>query len=171
MEEKIILVDKDDKEIGTIEKMKAHIHGKLHRAFSVFVFNSKGEIMLQQRALHKYHSGGLWTNTCCSHPNSGEVLEAAVHRRLQEEMGFDCEIKEVKTFLYHAKLDNSLIEHELDHIYIGYFQGEPSLNREEVENWKWVSVDDLRNDLIKYPEKFTYWFKISIEDVLAIVNA
>lgn len=171
MEEKIILVDKSDMEIGSMEKMKAHVEGRLHRAFSIFIFNSKGEIMLHQRALHKYHSGGLWTNTCCSHPRSGETLDVAVHRRLQEEMGFDCEIKEVKTFLYHAELDNNLIEHELDHVFIGYHDGEPSPNKKEVENWKWISAEELRKELIEAPEEFTYWFKVSIEDVLTIVNS
>ncbi len=168
MEEKIILVDKNDMEIGSMEKMEAHVKGRLHRAFSIFIFNSKGEIMLHQRALHKYHSGGLWTNTCCSHPRSGEKLDTAVHRRLQEEMGFDCVLKEVKTFLYHAELDNNLIEHELDHIFIGYYEGEPSPNKEEVENWKWISAEELRKELIESPEKFTYWFKVSIEDVLSM---
>lgn len=166
MKEMIILVDDNDREVGTIEKMKAHVEGKLHRAFSIFVFNNKGEMMLQRRALHKYHSGGLWTNTCCSHPNAGEALGEAVHRRLVQEMGFDCELKEVKSFLYHAQLDNNLIEHELDHIFVGYYDNEPKINKEEVEEWVWISFDELKKDIKNHPEKFTYWFKVAMDEVL-----
>lgn len=168
--EEVILVDTNDSEIGKMEKMQAHIEGRLHRAFSIFVFNSKGELLLQQRENGKYHSGGLWTNTCCSHPRVGEDIKEAVHRRLKEEMGFDCDLSEKKTFLYHAKFDNDLIEHELDHIFIGYYNGVPIPNKEEVENWKWISTKDLKKELEAEPDKFTYWFKFSIEDVLAIVE-
>lgn len=168
--EEVILVDTNDSEIGKMEKMQAHIEGRLHRAFSIFVFNSKGELLLQQREKGKYHSGGLWTNTCCSHPRVGEDINEAVHRRLKEEMGFDCDLSEKKTFLYHAKFDNNLIEHELDHIFIGYYNGVPIPNKEEVENWKWISTKDLKKELEAEPDKFTYWFKFSIEDVLAIIE-
>ncbi|MDU1414070.1 MAG: isopentenyl-diphosphate Delta-isomerase [Clostridium sp.] len=168
--EEVILVDTNDSEIGKMEKMQAHIEGRLHRAFSIFVFNSKGEFLLQQRENGKYHSGGLWTNTCCSHPRVGEDIKEAVHRRLKEEMGFDCDLSEKKTFLYHAKFDNDLIEHELDHIFIGYYNGVPIPNKEEVENWKWISTNDLKKELEAEPDKFTYWFKFSIEDVLAIIE-
>ena len=168
--EEVILVDTNDSEIGKMEKMQAHIEGRLHRAFSIFVFNSKGELLLQQRENGKYHSGGLWTNTCCSHPRVGEDIKEAVHRRLKEEMGFDCDLSEKKTFLYHAKFDNNLIEHELDHIFIGYYNGVPIPNKEEVENWKWISTKDLKKELEAEPDKFTYWFKFSIEDVLAIIE-
>lgn len=168
--EEVILVDTNDSEIGKMEKMQAHIEGRLHRAFSIFVFNSKGELLLQQRENGKYHSGGLWTNTCCSHPRVGEDIGEAVHRRLKEEMGFDCDLSEKKTFLYHAKFDNNLIEHELDHIFIGYYNGVPIPNKEEVENWKWISTKDLKKELEAEPDKFTYWFKFSIEDVLAIIE-
>lgn len=168
MEEKIILVDRDDLEVGSIEKMEAHVKGVLHRAFSIFIFNEKGEMMLQKRASHKYHSGGLWTNTCCSHPNWGETLEDAVNRRLQEEMGFGCELKEVKSFLYYAELDNNLIEHELDHIFIGHYEGEPLINKSEVEDWKWTNIKDLKKEILEEPEKFTYWFKFAMEEVLDI---
>lgn len=168
--EEVILVDTNDSEIGKMEKMQAHIEGRLHRAFSIFVFNSKGELLLQQRENGKYHSGGLWTNTCCSHPRVGEDIKEAVHRRLKEEMGFDCDLSEKKTFLYHAKFDNDLIEHELDHIFIGYYNGVPIPNKEEVENWKWISTKDLKKELEAEPDKFTYWFKFSIEDVLAIIE-
>lgn len=166
MNEMIILVDENDREVGTIEKMEAHVKGKLHRAFSIFVFNNKGEMMIQRRALHKYHSGGLWTNTCCSHPNAGEALEEAVHRRLVQEMGFDCELKEIKSFLYHAHLDNNLIEHELDHIFVGYYENEPEINKEEVEEWMWISCDELKKEINNHPEKFTYWFKVAMDEVL-----
>lgn len=166
MKEMIILVDRNDKEIGAIEKMEAHLNGLLHRAFSIFIFNSKGEMMLQRRALHKYHSGGLWTNTCCSHPNEGETLESAVHRRLMEEMGFDCDLKEIKSFYYHAKLDNNLEEHELDHIFVGCYDGEPQINEEEVDQWMWINFEEVRKALSKEPEKFTYWFKVAINQVL-----
>ena len=166
MKEMIILVDNNDVEIGTIEKMEAHVKGMLHRAFSVFIFNSKGEMLLQRRALQKYHSGGLWTNACCSHPNVGETLEEAVHRRLIHEMGFDCEVKEIKTFLYHAKLDKDLEEHELDHIFVGYYDKDPIINKDEVEQWKWVSVEELNKELITNPEKFTYWFRVAMGEIL-----
>ncbi|PWL55776.1 MAG: isopentenyl-diphosphate delta-isomerase [Clostridium cadaveris] len=168
--EEVILVDTNDSEIGKMEKMQAHVEGSLHRAFSIFIFNSKGELLLQQREKGKYHSGGLWTNTCCSHPRVGEDINEAVHRRLKEEMGFDCDLSEKKTFLYHAKFDNDLIEHELDHIFIGYYNGVPIPNKEEVENWKWISTKDLKKELEAQPDKFTYWFKFSIEDVLAIMR-
>lgn len=166
MKEMIILVDKNDIEVGSIEKMEAHVKGKLHRAFSVFIFNSKGEMMLQRRALNKYHSGGLWTNTCCSHPNAGENLNDAVHRRLQQEMGFDCDVKEIKSFLYHAELDHELIEHELDHIFIGFYDKEPNINKEEVDDWKWTSYEDVVKELKHAPEKFTYWFKIAMLEII-----
>lgn len=170
MKEMIILVDNNDIEVGTIEKMEAHVEGKLHRAFSIFVFNSKGEMMLQRRALHKYHSGGLWTNTCCGHPNAGETLDEAVHRRLMQEMGFDCELKEIKSFLYYACLDNKLIEHEIDHIFLGYYDEEPIINKEEVEEWMWISLDNLRKEVEEHPDQFTYWFKVAMDEVLLPVD-
>lgn len=158
MEEKIILVDNKDNEIGTMGKMEAHIKGILHRAFSIFIFNSKNEMLIHQRALSKYHSGGLWTNTCCSHPRFRETLEEASHRRLKEEMGFDCELKEVTSFLYFAKLDKGLIEHEYDHIFVGHFDGIPEPDEAEVEAYKWISIEDLKKSLEEKPELYTYWF-------------
>ena len=166
MAEYVILVDREDKEIGTEEKMKAHKDGKLHRAFSIFVFNSKGELLLQRRALSKYHCGGLWTNTCCSHPRKGEVLEEAVHRRIMEEMGFDCEMKEVFSFSYKSKFDNGLTENEIDHVFIGSFEGEPAINREEVEEFRWIKIDNLKKDISENPGKYTPWFKIAIQKVV-----
>ena len=165
MLEEIILVDKNDQEIGVGEKMKVHQDGKLHRAFSIFVFNSENEMLLQKRAKTKYHCGGLWTNTCCSHPRKGELLEKAIHRRLQEEMGFDCELKEIANFIYKAKFDNGLTEHEYDHIFTGKFNNKPKLNPEETEDYKWVSLEALKKEIKKNPESFTVWFKIAMERV------
>lgn len=160
MEDRIILVDEKDRETGTEEKMKAHREGKLHRAFSIFLFNSQGEMLLQRRAKSKYHCGSLWSNTCCSHPRKGEMLESAAHRRLMEEMGIDCEIKEVFSFIYSAKFENGLIENELDHVFIGRFDGEPKPNPEEVDECKWVSIIELMNDVNENPKSYTPWFKI-----------
>lgn len=163
MEEQVILVDKQDNPIGLMPKMEAHEKGVLHRAFSVFILNNKGELMLQQRALHKYHSPGLWTNTCCSHQRNGESNIAAGQRRLREEMGFVAELREVTSFIYKAPFDNGLTEHELDHIMIGQYNDEPNINPEEVADWKWMSVDAVRNDINIHPEKYTAWFIIIFE--------
>ncbi len=160
MEENVILVDERDNKLGLMEKMEAHEKGLLHRAFSVFVVNSSGELMMQQRALHKYHSGGLWTNTCCSHPRDGETTEEAAHRRLQEEMGFDCEIRKMFHFIYKAELDLGMTEHELDHLYIGFYNGIPQLNKEEAADWKWMSIEEVEADLVERPQNYTEWFKI-----------
>jgi isopentenyl-diphosphate delta-isomerase len=157
--EQVILVDTEDNPIGLMEKMEAHEKGLLHRAFSVFIFNDKNELMLQQRAAHKYHSGGLWTNTCCSHPRSGEDIVAAGKRRLQEEMGFECEIEPVLSFIYKANLDNELTEHEFDHVLIGKYNDAPVPNSEEVANWKFYNLEDLAKDLAQNPERYTVWFQ------------
>ena len=167
MDERVILVDENDKERGSEEKIEAHKTGKLHRAFSIFVFNSKGEMLLQQRALHKYHSGGLWANACCSHPRLGETLEEAVHRRLKEEMGFDCELKEIFSFIYKAKV-GTLTEHELDHVFIGRYNGDVHFNPDEVGGYKWVTIESLRKDVQTHPELYTEWFKIALEKTLTI---
>lgn len=163
MEEKIILVDENDREIGSGEKLKVHQEGKLHRCFSIFVFNSKGELMLQERARSKYHSGGLWTNTCCSHPRVGENINEAAHRRLAEEMGFDCGLKEIFSFIYKAKLDHGLWEHEFDHVFIGRYDGEPKIDPEEAEGWKWIGFNELIKDIAENPENYTEWFKIAMD--------
>ena len=160
--EEVILVDENDNELGAMEKMQAHREAKMHRAFSVFVFNSKHELMLHKRASHKYHSGGLWTNTCCSHPRPGESSESAAHRRLLEEMGFDCPVKEIFHFTYCRKLDNELTENELDHVFIGFFDNLPDLNPEEVEDWKWINKQDLLKSIEIEPELYTEWFKIIV---------
>ena len=162
-EEKVILVDENDHQIGLMPKLEAHEKGMLHRAFSVFILNSKGELMLQQRALHKYHSPGLWTNTCCSHQREGESSIEAGKRRLQEEMGFTASLEEVLSFIYKAPFDNGLTEHEYDHVLIGKFEDDPKINPDEVAGWKWMSLDAVKNDLMENPEQYTAWFKIIFE--------
>lgn len=159
-EENVILVNENDEQIGLMPKLEAHEKAVLHRAFSVFVLNNKNEIMLQQRAQQKYHSPLLWTNTCCSHQREGETSIQAGSRRLYEEMGFKTELKELFHFIYKAPFDNGLTEHELDHVMIGYYADEPIINAEEVENWKWMSIEDVQNDMRLYPEIYTVWFKI-----------
>ena len=159
-EEKVILVDREDNPIGTMPKMEAHEKAVLHRAFSVFILNKNGELMLQQRALHKYHSPALWTNTCCSHQREGEHNLEAGTRRLEEEMGFVVPLEELFSFIYKAPFDNGLTEHELDHVMIGYFDGTPNINPDEVASWKWMSFTAIENDMILHPETYTVWFKI-----------
>lgn len=160
MEEKVILVSKNDEPLGLMGKMEAHEKGLLHRAFSVFVFNQNGELLLQQRALDKYHSPGLWTNTCCSHQREGETNLQAGHRRLQEEMGFNCELKELFSFVYKAPFDNGLTEHELDHVMIGNYDKDPVINTEEVGSFKWMPLEEVKNDMLLNPGAYTAWFKI-----------
>jgi isopentenyl-diphosphate delta-isomerase len=160
----VVLVDEKDKEIGIEEKIKAHREGKLHRAFSIFIFNSKGELLLQKRAKSKYHSGGLWSNTCCSHPRPKETMEEAVKRRLKEEMGIECEVKFFDKIIYKAKVGD-LIENEIDYIFVGNFDGNPKPSKDEVEDWKWIKLNDLKNDIKKNPEKYTPWLKIILSKV------
>lgn len=159
-EEKVILVSPDDEVIGTMPKMEAHEKAVLHRAFSVFVLNDSGEIMLQQRAAQKYHSPLLWANTCCSHQRMGESNIEAGRRRLQEEMGFDTELQELFSFIYKAPFDNGLTEHELDHVLLGRFNGKPNINPDEVHAWKWMKPRDIKKDLTDQPEQYTAWFRI-----------
>ena len=168
--DKVILVDKNDNEIGTEEKLKTHQEGKLHRAFSIFIFNSSDQLLIQKRVQTKYHSGGLWSNTCCSHPKPGEDILSAAHLRLKEEMGFDCDLKEIGNFIYQKKFSNGLTEYEYDHILIGYSNIRPNINKKEVEDWKWIDPDKLKNDVEKNPEEYTYWLKISLCNVLSIKN-
>ncbi|WP_312922709.1 isopentenyl-diphosphate Delta-isomerase [Empedobacter brevis] len=170
MKEFVVLVDQDDQKLGLMEKQQAHVAGLLHRAFSVFVFNSKGELMIQQRAATKYHSPTLWTNTCCSHPRDKETYEEAAHRRLQEEMGFDCELEYKFNFIYKAHLENDLTEHELDHVFIGTFDDEPNLNPDEVMAYCWVELDDLKKDMEKNPQNYTAWFKIIFEHYVSYIE-
>lgn len=161
MPDMLILVDENDRQIGTEEKMKAHEQGKLHRAFSIFIFNPKGEMLLQKRAKSKYHSGGLWTNACCSHPRVGEELEKAAHRRLREEMGFDCELENENHFIYKVKLDHGLTEHEFDYVFAGKYDGEVKPNTEEADVFKWIDMKTLGKDIEAHPENYTEWFKIA----------
>ena len=168
--EYVILVDKNDQPIGEMEKMEAHEKGLLHRAFSVFLFNKKGEMLLQQRAFSKYHSGGLWTNACCSHPRKGELTLEAAHRRLEEEMGFDCEIKKAFDFIYKSKLDNNLTEHELDHVFLGEYEGVIIPNPDEVESYKYISIPELAKDVKENAANYTEWFKICLEEVLTYLK-
>ena len=167
MEEFVVLVNENDEQLGLMEKQQAHVAGLLHRAFSVFVFNSKGELLLQQRAEEKYHSPLLWTNTCCSHPRDGETYEQAAHRRLVEEMGFDCELEEKFHFIYKAKLGEKLFEHELDYVFTGFYEGEIKINKDEVQDFQWISMDELMADMNSNPEKYTIWFRIIFDEYLA----
>ena len=166
MEEKVILVDEQDNPIGLMEKLEAHQKALLHRAFSVFILNDKGEIMLQQRAASKYHSPNLWTNTCCSHPRQGETTIEAGKRRLQEEMGFVTELTDILSFIYKAPFDNGLTEHELDHILIGYYNAPPTINPEEVADWRWELPEKIKEDIAKHPHRYTEWFKIIFDKFL-----
>ena len=160
IEDKVILVDINDNQVGLMPKLEAHQKGVLHRAFSVFIFNKNVELMLQRRSLGKYHSPGLWTNTCCSHQREGESNIESGKRRLNEEMGFITELTEKTSFIYKTKFDNGLTEHEFDHILVGYFDNSPYINSEEVDTWKWMSMDSVQDDINESPENYTAWFKI-----------
>jgi isopentenyl-diphosphate Delta-isomerase len=166
MEEYIIEVDAFDKEIGPIEKMEAHYKGALHRAFSILIFNSNNQLLLQKRHSEKYHSPGLWTNTCCSHPRFGESLQEAVYRRLKQEMGFTCELKEIFSFVYKVEFEDKLIENEYDHVFTGIYDGEVVPSEEEVEDFKWVSLNEVKDDIIANPHLYTYWFKFLFNKII-----
>jgi isopentenyl-diphosphate delta-isomerase len=169
-EEHVILVNEKDQEIGLMPKLEAHQKAVLHRAFSVFIFNSENELMLQQRASNKYHSPNLWTNTCCSHQRSGESNIQAGTRRLYEEMGFTTPLKEITSFIYKAPFDNGLTEHELDHIMVGYYNEDPVINSDEVEDWKWMKIEDVKNDISLNPDLYTAWFKIIFKNFYNHLN-
>ena len=158
----VILVDKEDNAIGIMEKMEAHEKGQLHRAFSVVVFNSQGEMLIQKRAAKKYHSGGLWTNSCCSHPTPTEEIELTVKKRLRYEMGIELSPQFIYKFVYQTNLDQNLIEHEVDYVFKGIYDGVPSVNAEEVEDWKFISIADLVNEMAANPDQYTYWFKLIV---------
>ena len=166
MIEKVILVDKNDNEVGTMEKQEAHVKGLLHRAFSVFIFNDKNELLLQRRAANKYHSGGLWTNTCCSHPRQNEKTKEAAKRRLLEEMGMRSALIKQFDFIYNAKLDNNLYEHEFDHVFFGFTNELPIINPEEVESYTYKTLEDIGNEIKTTPENYTEWFKICFREVV-----
>jgi isopentenyl-diphosphate delta-isomerase len=163
--EQVILVDTNDSEVGVMEKMEAHKQALLHRAFSVFLFNKQGKMLLQQRAFSKYHSPGLWTNTCCSHPRPGETLDHAVTRRLQEEMGIEATVTKAFDFIYKAALPNELSEHEFDHVYIGQYDGEVMPNPLEVGNFVYQSIEEVKSNLESHPDKYTVWFQIAFPKV------
>ena len=162
-EEKVILVDKNDNQIGFMPKLEAHQKGVLHRAFSIFIFNNKYELLLQKRASSKYHSGGLWTNTCCSHPREGEEILDAAKRRLIEEMGIDTSLRKVHDFIYKAELDNDLTEHEFDHVLYGIYNEDPIINEDEADDFKWIDMDSLNEDIKTNGNNYTIWFKIAFE--------
>ncbi|MBI3218718.1 MAG: isopentenyl-diphosphate Delta-isomerase [Bacteroidetes bacterium] len=164
--EHVILVDEADREIGTMEKLEAHQKGLLHRAFSILVFNSSGEMLIQKRAKTKYHSGGLWTNACCSHPVPNEDIEIAVKRRLKFEMGIEIIPAFAYKFTYRTPLDKNLIEYEVDHVFKGIYDGTPSVNHEEVEDWKYCSLSELHQQVDQNPDAFTYWFKLILQHQL-----
>jgi isopentenyl-diphosphate delta-isomerase len=163
--EEVILVNEADQPVGACEKMSAHEQGLLHRAFSVFVFNSRGKLLLQQRAGSKYHSGGLWTNTCCSHPRPGETTEDAAYRRLQEEMGFQTELSHAFTFTYRSELDKGLTEHEIDHVFTGIYEGAVMPNPEEAMDHSYMDMAQLEESLERFPDKFTVWLRISFPKI------
>ena len=163
MMEHVVLVDEHDNAIGTMEKLEAHQKGILHRAFSILLFNSQGELLLQKRSSLKYHSSGLWTNTCCSHPLPDEPVQQAARRKLKQEMGIDLKTEFAYKFIYKTSLDKGLIEHELDHVFTGTFDGIPVINKEEVEEWKFANLIDLKKDIQKNPDHYTYWFRLIME--------
>ena len=160
MEERVVLVDENDAEVGTLEKQRAHLEGRLHRALSVFVLNARGEMLLQRRAAGKYHSGGLWTNACCSHPRPGEAVGQAARRRLREEMGIDCALTPLFAFTYRADVGDGLVEHEYDHVFAARWDGDPQPSVDEVDGWRWVPVEEIAREVRRSPEAFTPWFRM-----------
>ncbi len=163
----VVLVDEQDNPIGKMEKQQAHIEGLLHRAFSIFIFNSEKKLLLQKRASSKYHCGGLWTNSCCSHPRENENIQDAANRRLAEEMGMQCSLKPIFTFMYKAEFDNGLIEHEFDHVFFGESDQNPKINPEEVETYRYIAMEDLQQEVKEFPQNFTPWLIIALDRVLA----
>ena len=165
--ESVVLVDESGRERGTATKLSVHVSGKLHRAVSVFVLDGEGRMLLQRRAAGKYHSGGLWSNTCCGHPRPGESSAGAAHRRLREEMGFDCPLVPAFSFAYRSVLENGLIEHERDEVFVGRFDGSPAPSPQEVDDWRWVTADELVADLSDHPRRYSAWFPIALRELLA----
>ena len=158
--ENVVLVDKNDNPIGLMEKIEAHRRGLLHRAFSVFIIDDASRLLLQKRSQTKYHSPGLWTNTCCSHPRNGEIIIDAANRRLMQEMGMSANLKHMFSFIYRAEFDNGLIEHEFDHVFIGKSNSDPVINSDEVCEWKWTEIKKIKKDIIENSHHYTEWFKI-----------
>lgn len=171
MQEQLILVNERDEAVGVEEKITAHLKGVMHRAFSVFIFNSAGQLLLQKRANTKYHSRGLWSNTCCGHPRPGESIEGASRRRLKEEMGFDCEVRKVFEFTYRADLEDGLTECEYDHVLVGTFNGVPTPNSDEVEGWKWLDLVTLGLDVRAQPDKYTCWFTLIFAELCRSIRS
>jgi isopentenyl-diphosphate delta-isomerase len=165
-EERVVLVNEQDKAIGIEDKIRAHLLGVLHRAFSVFVINSAGQLLVQRRALTKYHSQGLWSNTCCGHPRPGETIAHASRRRLREEMGFESNLNEVFSFVYRANLEDGLIENEYDHVLVGFFEGVPKPDPAEISEWRWLDTAGLSLDIKNHPENYTCWFRICFDRFL-----
>ncbi len=165
MSERVILVNDRDEQVGTAEKLLAHRRGQLHRAFSVFVLNGQGELLLQRRAATKYHSPSLWSNSCCSHPRPGEATLDAAHRRLREEMGFDCPLGPVGAFVYRADVGGGLVEHEYDHLFVGHWEGDPTPAPAEVDDWRWISLPALRTEIARSPDRFTYWLRAALREL------
>lgn len=170
MEEKVILVDENDAFLGEMEKIEAHRKGLLHRAFSVFILNSKGELLLQKRALHKYHSPGLWTNTCCSHQRLGETNIDAGKRRLMEEMGMETPLKELFSFIYKAPFENGLTEHEFDYVLLGYSDENPKINTDEVADFQWILPLEIQKNILENPQEYTVWFRIIFNRFFNYIN-
>jgi isopentenyl-diphosphate Delta-isomerase len=170
MLEEVILVDANDMAIGTMEKIEAHEKGLLHRAFSILLVNERGEMLIQQRALEKYHSPGLWTNACCSHPRPEESTIKAANRRLKEELGISAALTEIFQFTYHAELEDGLIEHEIDHVFLGITNENPIINLTEVMSCKWINMTDLKMDVIAHPEKYTAWFNLLMVDYFSSIQ-
>lgn len=164
MAERVVLVDAEDRELGTLEKLQAHVEGRLHRAVSVFVLDDEERLLLQRRAAAKYHSAGQWTNTCCSHPRPDEAPADAAHRRLAEEMGFACELSPAFTLVYRAEVGGGLVEHELDHVFVGRWRGEPAPDPAEADAWRWVPLPEVVRDAAAHPERYTPWFRLIAAD-------
>jgi isopentenyl-diphosphate Delta-isomerase len=162
--EQVVLVDEHDRELGVSEKLRAHRDGALHRALSVFVFDDDDRLLLQRRAAGKYHSGGEWTNTCCSHPRPGEPVDEAARRRLREEMGIDCPVEKAFEFMYREDVGGGLIEHELDHVFVGRWSGEPRPDPAEADGWRWLSLAEAAEDASAHPERYTAWFRLIATD-------
>lgn len=167
----VVLVNSNDEPIGLMPKLEVHQKGLLHRAFSIFIVNANGEIMMQQRVLNKYHSGGLWTNTCCSHPGIDEPIQEAANRRLKEEMNISCDLMFVSKFIYKAEFGNGLIEHEYDHVFFGYSDDIPVINKSEASDWKWMNIDELKEDLNINPSSYTVWLKPALEQLVRYLLA
>jgi isopentenyl-diphosphate delta-isomerase len=169
--DKVVLVDRSDNTLGEMDKLKAHQQGRLHRAFSVFIFNSNGEMLLQQRALGKYHGAGLWTNACCSHPQLDDDIEESAQERLNFELGLNCKLKKVFTFTYKVTVENNLMEHEFDHVFLGFTDLDPIPNADEVKAYKWINTDELKANVKKNPLKYTSWFNMALPKILDFYNA